>query len=104
MRNLAQFAIRHRWWVIAGWLAFIVGTQAIAGSFGGANQRDEFKLPGTETQTVSTLLRNGGLDSQNGIDGNMVLHVNNGELTSPPGRDRGVPRGLCASLDPRSSR
>ena len=49
VRNLAQFAIRHRWWVIAGWLVFIVGTQAIAGSLGGANYKDEFKLPGTET-------------------------------------------------------
>jgi len=84
VRNLAQFAIRHRWWVIAGWLVFIVGTQAIAGSLGGANYKDEFKLPGTETQTVSTLLRDSGLDSQNGIDGNMVLHVNNGDLATPP--------------------
>jgi RND superfamily putative drug exporter len=95
VRNLAQFAIRHRWWVIAGWLVFIVGSQAIAGSFGGANYKDEFKLPGTETQTVSTLLRNSGLDSQNGIDGNMVLHVNNGDLTSPPVGIVAALEGLC---------
>ena len=95
VRNLAQFAIRHRWWVIAGWLVFIVGTQAIAGSLGGANYKDEFKLPGTETQTVSTLLRDSGLDSQNGIDGNMVLHVNNGDLATPPAGVVPALAGLC---------
>src|SRR6476660_3889176 len=95
VRNLAQFAIRHRWWVIAGWLVFIVGTQAIAGSLGGANYKDEFKLPGTETQTVSTLLRDSGLDSQNGIDGNMVLHVNNGDLATPPAGVVPALEGLC---------
>jgi putative drug exporter of the RND superfamily len=95
VRNLAQFAIRHRWWVIAGWLVFIVGTQAIAGSLGGANYKDEFKLPGTETQTVSTLLRDSGLDSQNGIDGNMVLRVNNGDLATPPARVVPALEGLC---------
>ena len=78
-------------------------TQVVAGSFGGANYKDEFKLPGTETETVSTLLRNSGLDSQNGIDGNMALHVNDGDLTSPPARIVAAWK-VCADLDPRSSR
>ncbi len=99
VRNLAQFAIRHRWWVIAGWLVFILGTQAVAGSLGGANYKDEFKLPGTETETVSTLLRTSGLDSQNGIDGNMVLHVKDGDLTSPPAGIVPALEGVC---NPRS--
>jgi putative drug exporter of the RND superfamily len=84
VHSLARFVIRHRWWVIAGWLAFIVGAQAVSGALGGANYKDEFKLPGTETQTVSTLLKASGQDSQNGIDGNMVLHVKSGGLTTPP--------------------
>jgi putative drug exporter of the RND superfamily len=99
VRNLAQFAIRHRWWVIAGWLVFILGTQAVAGSLGGANYKDEFKLPGTETETVSTLLRTSGLDSQNGIDGNMVLHVKDGDMASPPAGIVSALEGVC---NPRS--
>jgi putative drug exporter of the RND superfamily len=84
MQSLARFAIRHRWWVIAAWLAFIVLAQGISSSLGGANYRDEFKLPHTETDTVSTLLKSSGLDNQNGIDGIMVVHAKSGTVQSPP--------------------
>jgi RND superfamily putative drug exporter len=97
VRTLAQFTVRHRWWIIAGWLVFIFGTQALSASLGGANYKDEFKLPGTETQTVSTLLKDSGLDSQNGIDGNMVLHAKTGDLKTPPDGVVAALEGLCQS-------
>ncbi len=85
MQTLARFAIQRRWWVIGGWIAFIVLAQVISGGLGGANYRDEFKLPHTETQTVSDLLKNSGQNNQNGIDGIMVVHAKSGDLkTAPP--------------------
>jgi putative drug exporter of the RND superfamily len=84
MQSLARFAIRYRWWVIAAWLAFIVLAQGLSSSLGGADYRDEFKLPHTETNTVSTLLKQSGQNNQNGIDGIMVVHAKSGTVKSPP--------------------
>ena len=57
MHRLARFAIQRRWLVIVAWLAFIVITQGIASSLGGANYKDTFSLPHTETDRVVKLLK-----------------------------------------------
>jgi putative drug exporter of the RND superfamily len=96
MQSLARFAVRHRWWIIAAWLAFIVLAQGLSTSLGGADYRDEFKLPHTETNTVSTLLKNSGQDNQNGVDGTMVVHAKSGTVqTAPPGVVTALEK-LCA--------
>ena len=86
MQSLARFAIRHRWWVVCGWLAIILTAQATLAALGGADYRDELKLPHTETDTVSSLLKNSGQDDQNGVDGTMVVHVRSGTVATPPAR------------------
>jgi RND superfamily putative drug exporter len=52
MQTLARFAVRRRWWVVGGWIVFIIAAQALLSGLGGANYKDDFKLPHTETQTV----------------------------------------------------
>ena len=52
MQTIARAAIRYRWRVIVGWLVFILGAQGITSALGGAQYRDEFSLPHTETNTV----------------------------------------------------
>ncbi len=84
MRTIARFAIEKRWYVIAGWVAFVVLTQLITGSLGGATYRDTFKLPGTETDKVVHLLDKAGQSEQNGLSGQVVLHAKSGTLASPP--------------------
>jgi putative drug exporter of the RND superfamily len=84
MQSLARFAVRNRWWMIGAWLVFILLAQMLSASLGGANYRDEFKLPHTETDTVSTLLKNSGQDNQNGIDGLMVVHAKSGTVAVAP--------------------
>src|SRR5277367_3586887 len=84
MQTLARFMMRNRWWVIVAWIAFVLLTNGISKGLGGANYKDEFKLPHTETQTVSDLLKNAGQNGQNGIDGILVLHAKSGDLTTPP--------------------
>jgi RND superfamily putative drug exporter len=70
--------------MIGAWLTFILLAQGLSSSLGGADYRDEFKLPHTETNTVSNLLKNAGQDSQNGIDGTMVVHAKSGTVRVPP--------------------
>ena len=85
MHKFALFCIRNRWWVVGIWLAVMVLANVIAGALGGANYKDEFSLPHTETATVTNLLNDAGQKSQTGVDGIMVLKAKDGgDLTAPP--------------------
>ena len=64
MNALSRLVVRRRWWVLASWAAAIVVIQLLSSSVGGANYNDDSKLPGTETQAVSDLLANAGLQQQ----------------------------------------
>ncbi len=92
MQKLARLAIQRRWLVIGAWLAFIVLAQGISGALGGANYKDTFSLPHTETASVAKVLKNAGLDSQNGATGTVVLKAKTGTLQS-------APAGLAPALD-----
>jgi putative drug exporter of the RND superfamily len=97
MQALARIAIRHRWWVIGVWLAFIVIAQALAGAVGGSAYKNVFTLPHTETQTVLDLLKSSGEGGQAGQNGTVVVHAQTGRLSpshAPPGLLRGL-RGVC---------
>jgi RND superfamily putative drug exporter len=95
MQTLARFMMRNRWWVIAAWLVFMIASNGISMALGGANYKDEFKLPHTQTDTVSTLLKNAGQGNQNGIDGIMVLKATSGDLTSPPAAVSAALTNVC---------
>ena len=66
MKTIARFAIDKRWYVIAGWIAFVALTQIITGGLGGSAYKDTFSLPGTETDKVVHLLDKAGHADQNG--------------------------------------
>ncbi len=95
MQTLARFAVRRRWFVVAGWIVFIVALQALLGGLGGSDYRDDFKLPHTETQTVAQLLSAAGLDSQNGATGTVVLHARTGTIADYAGQVQPALRKLC---------
>ncbi|MCU1689490.1 MAG: hypothetical protein JWN20_1418, partial [Jatrophihabitantaceae bacterium] len=80
MERLARFCTRNRWWVVGAWIAIIAGTAVLAGATGGADYRNEFTLPGTETEAVSNLLEDAGLTDQSGDSGTMVLHALTGSV------------------------
>ncbi|HEY8729254.1 MAG TPA: efflux RND transporter permease subunit [Acidothermaceae bacterium] len=84
MKTLANFAVKRRWWVVIGWLAFIVVAQGISGSLGGPSYKDTFSLPHTETASVVKVLKGAGLANQSGATGTVVLKATNGTLTTPP--------------------
>ena len=94
MQTLARLAIQKRWYVIAGWIIFIVGAQLIAGAAGGAAYKDVFTLPHTETQKVLDLLRDSGQTGQTGQVGAVAVHAKSGTLDV-----KQAPEGLAAALD-----
>ena len=95
METVARFAVRRRWFVVAGWILFIVAVQALLAGLGGSDYRDDFKLPGTETQTVAELLSAAGLDSQNGASGTMVLRARAGTVADYAEQVQPALRQLC---------
>jgi RND superfamily putative drug exporter len=74
MSFIARFAVKHRWFVIVGWVLAVVAIQVASSSAGGASYKEDFKLPGTEIQKVSDLLDEAGFSQQNNAVGTMVLH------------------------------
>jgi RND superfamily putative drug exporter len=97
MQTLARFAVQRRWWVVAGWIAFIIGAQALLSGLGGSDYKDDFKLPHTETQVVAELLTKAGLDTQNGASGTMVLHAKAGTIADFASQVQPELQKLCAS-------
>ncbi|MEP7179948.1 MAG: MMPL family transporter, partial [Pseudonocardiales bacterium] len=93
MQTLARLAIQKRWYVIAGWLAFIIGAQVIASAAGGAAYKDVFTLPHTETQKVLDLLRDSGQTGQTGQVGAVAVHAKSGTLDA-----KQPPEGLAPAL------
>src|SRR5689334_21687803 len=98
MKTIAEFAIRRRWFVIAGWIVLIVAAQGIASSLGGAAYKDTFSLPHTETASVAQLLKHAGLDNQNGASGTVVVKTTDGTaLTKAPPQLQPALAKLCTS-------
>ena len=97
MKTVANFAVKHRWWVIAGWLVFIVVAQGIAGALGGPSYKDTFSLPHTETAAVANVLKSAGLADQNGATGTVVLKAKTGTLTAAPANLEPALVKLCTS-------
>ncbi len=86
MGGIARFAIKHRWLILAGWIAAIALIQVGSSAVGGAEYKDDFKLPGTEIQEVFDLLEESGFSQENNAVGTMVLHRPNraGALEAEP--------------------
>ncbi len=98
MQTVARFATRHRWYVVFGWIALIIGVQALASAGGGSAYKDVFTLPHTETQKVLDLLKANDQASQGGQTGTIVVDAKQGTLdpaTPPAGLMAGL-HGLCA--------
>jgi RND superfamily putative drug exporter len=77
MKSIAQFCYRRRRYVLAGWVALLVGLFA-AGTAFGEEFTTEFKLPGSESQAALDLLEENGVAERTGIQGQVVLQADQG--------------------------
>ena len=84
MTRFSRLLVRHRWWTVGSWVALVLGIQILSMALGGASYKDDFKLPGTESQTVADLFSKAGLAQQNNPSGTLVLRAKTGDLASEP--------------------
>src|SRR6478609_2969784 len=96
MKTIARFSIDKRWYIIAGWIAFVALTQIILGVLDGSAYKDTFSLPGTETDKVMHLLDKTGHADQNGPSGQVVLHAKSGTLATAPAGASTAFAALCS--------
>ncbi len=97
MGSLARLAIRRRWLVIVTWIVVIVVAQGVASALGGSSYKDTFSLPHTETASVAKLLKNAGLNNQNGVVGTVVLKDKSGAFHGTPAGVEPALVALCGS-------
>jgi putative drug exporter of the RND superfamily len=81
MIGLSRWCIRHRRWVVGGWVAIAIATTVIAGVVG-RNYATNFTLPGTEAQKVTDLLQK-EFPAQSGDVDTIVFHNANGTVDDP---------------------
>ncbi len=56
LRRLGGWSYRYRWWALLGWLVLLVGVSAGASAVG-AQYRNDYSLPGTQSQQALDVLR-----------------------------------------------
>jgi RND superfamily putative drug exporter len=86
MRTVAQFCYRRRRWVVAGWIALLVGLLIISTAAGG-KYRTEFELPGSESWDAVLLLKDRGVAERTGFQGQIVFRAEQ-DVRDPAVRQR----------------
>ncbi|MEE4541733.1 MMPL family transporter [Streptomyces sp. V4-01] len=76
--GVARWCFRHKWWVIALWVATLVGVGA-AGSIAGDAYSNAFSLKGTESTKVLDLMDK-ALPARSGEADTVVWHVDSGSV------------------------
>ncbi|MCB2412209.1 MMPL family transporter [Demequina sp. TTPB684] len=77
LQRLGLFSARHRWWVIAAWIA-ILGTVALTYATVGGALSTSLSIPGTPAQKVNDQLAS-AFPSAGGGNGQLVFSTRNGE-------------------------
>ena len=73
----ARFCATHPWRVILGWLAIVIVLIGLVATVGGS-LRDEFEIPGSDTQRATDLIEEEFADEQGGVL-NLVFAAPEGE-------------------------
>jgi RND superfamily putative drug exporter len=81
MASLARWCFQHRRLVVLFWIIGLVGLGVSSGAMG-ADYKDDFKLPETESKRALDLLQE-SFPAQSGETDQIVIHVRNGTLQDP---------------------
>jgi RND superfamily putative drug exporter len=91
----ARVCATHPWRVVAGWLGIVVLLVVLVGTVGGS-LKDEFEIPGSETQKATDLIESEFAEEQGGVL-NLVFAAPRGERLDTPER-RAAINGAIARL------
>ena len=82
--RLGRFAVRRRWFVLGAWVLAVVAL-TIAGRAVGGELKDQFTVPGVESQQATDLLK-ATFPAQAGGTAQVVFHTADGTVTSARNR------------------
>lgn len=83
MRSFAWWSVRHRWWVIGGWVALVLLLTGVSLAVGGAKYNNSVTLPsGYGSQQAQALLQR-DFPQVAGDQDQIVVHVTAGTVTGP---------------------
>lgn len=77
MRRIAEFCYRRRRYVLAGWVAFLVGVFVLSTALAG-EYHTEFELPASESARALDLLEERGISERTGFTGQIVFQADQG--------------------------
>ena len=86
----------HPWRVILSWLGIFALLIAIVGAFGGS-LKDEFEIPGSDTQKATDLIESEFAAEQGGVL-NLVFAAPEGERLDTPERKEAIEGAIAASI------
>ena len=83
MRTFAWWSVRHRWWVIGGWIVVVLVLTGLSLATGGATYNDNVTLPaGYGSQQAQALLQR-QFPQAAGDQDQIVVHVTSGTVADP---------------------
>ena len=83
-----RFCATHPWRVMLGWLAILAGLIVLVATIGGS-LKDEFEIPGSETQKATDLIESEFAEEQGGVL-NLVFAAPPGERLDTPQRKAAI--------------
>ena len=83
----------HPWRVIVGWLGIVVVLIALVATVGGG-LRDEFEIPGSDTQRATDLIEQEFATEQGGVL-NVVFAAPEGERLDTPERKAAIEKAMA---------
>jgi putative drug exporter of the RND superfamily len=88
VRSFASWSVRHRWWVLGGWLVLVLALSGLSQAAGGAAYNNNVSLPsGYGSQQAQALLQQ-DFPQAAGDQDQIVVHVTTGTVAGPAVRDR----------------
>jgi RND superfamily putative drug exporter len=94
----ARASARHPWRVVGAWIAIVVALIALVASVGGS-LRDEFEIPGSDTQKATDLLESEFQSEQGGVL-NVVFAAPEGERLDTPERREAIQAAIARLRSP----
>ena len=95
MDAFARWSVRHRWWVIGGWLVLVAVLLGVSQLAGGADYRNDFTFPDSDSQAAQVIVQQDFPTASGDVD-QIVLHTAAGTVVDPAVRHRVAP--MLASI------
>lgn len=87
MQAFAQWSVRHRRWVIGGWVLLVIALLLLSRLAGGATYKNNFNFSGYDSQDARAVLEQ-EFPRAAGDSDQIVFHTQSGRVTDPEVQDR----------------